>query len=98
MNFILVVNLKVTMNFPHEVPLLATHPIIPRYREVERGAKMARMSQFPFIDTVLQSAESRSVAQSADLFQLFRGDVVVFLEMFRQETVYLDVADVHRTM
>ena len=71
------------MNFPHEVHLLTTHPIIPRNREVERGAKMPRMSQFPFIDTLLQSAESRRVAQTAELFQLFRGDVVVFLEMLR---------------
>jgi hypothetical protein len=44
-NFILSVNLKVTMKFPYEVHLSSTHPIIPRHREVERYAKMPRIGQ-----------------------------------------------------
>jgi hypothetical protein len=44
-NFILSVNLKVTMKFPYEVHLSSTHSIIPRHREVERYAKMLRIGQ-----------------------------------------------------
>ena len=42
-NFILFVNLKVTMNFPYEFHLSSAHPIVSRNREVERCAKMPRM-------------------------------------------------------
>ena len=44
-NFILSVNLKVTMKFPYEVHLSSIHSIIPRHREVERCAKMLRIGQ-----------------------------------------------------
>ena len=56
MNFILSDNLKLTMNFPNEVPSFATHPIIPRYREIERSTKMSRMSQFASFYTFFQPA------------------------------------------
>ena len=83
------------MNFPNEVHLLTTHPIIPRNREVERCTKMSRMGQLSFLYPVFQSAERRCIAQSAEQLHLFCSDVIVFLEMLRQDAVYLDVAEFH---
>ena len=86
------------MNFPHEVPLSSAHPIILRHREVERSPKMPWMRELSFLHPVFQSAEGRRIAQSAEQFQFFCSDVIVFLEMLRQDAVYLDVAEFHRTM
>ena len=59
---------------------------------------MSRMGQLSFLYPVFQSAERRCIAQSAEQLHLFCSDVIVFLEMLRQDAVYLDVAEFHRTM
>lgn len=83
-NFILLENLKVTMNFLHEVLLSSAHPIIPRHREVERCAKMPRMREFSFLYTLLQPTKSRGITQSAEHLHLFGSDIVMLLEILHE--------------
>ena len=83
-NFILSVNLKVTMNFPHELPLSSAHSIIPRHREVERSPKMPWMRELSFLDTVLQPTKSRGITQSAERLHLFGSDIVMLLEILHE--------------
>ena len=59
---------------------------------------MFRMRALSFLDTLLQPTKSRGITYSAEQFHFFRRDVIVFLEMLRQDADYLDVVEFHRTM
>ena len=85
------------MNFPYEVPLVAAHSIVSWNREIERCPKVAGMRQCPFLNPLLQPAQSRSIAQSAKLLHFLGRDIVVLLEILHQQTVNFYLADFFRT-
>lgn len=56
------------------------------------------MRKFSFLYSFLQPTESRGIAQTTEVLHLLRGDVLVFFEIIRQQTVNLDFADIYRAL
>ena len=56
------------------------------------------MRKFSFLYPLLQPTESRGIAQTTEVLHLLRGDVLVFFEIIRQQTVNLDFADIYRAL